>query len=359
MRKRTRGSSDIARHGQDQQQDLDMVDPVVWLPSKGVRPKPRRFEAASRALSDAVEQSGTHLSRATLVIGMGCAASGAVSNSALAPVGPAHAAIGRMIAPPPASLAIEIDPRSVFAPSAEERSTRSFDDRRSEVEEFLRFGSRDLPRRLVETVVRAADATGVDAIYLMALADKESSFRPDVKAATSSAQGLFQFIDRTWLEMVRVFGPRHGLQAEAALVSIADGRPGIVDEVERARVLDLRRNPYVAAVMAAELLKRDAAQIGFRIGRTLNRTELYLAHFLGLEDAARFIELRGRKRAPKAAKAFPAAARSNAGIFFEAQKRGRRGLSVGEVYAKIDRMMASRAERYQDVKLQTAASNGS
>lgn len=349
MRKRTRKPVD-----REQGPETASAAPVAWLPSKGPKAKSRRLAAASRTIGAAVEQGGQQLSRATLVLGIGCAASGLASNSALAPVSPAQASIERMLVPPPAALAIPIDPVTVFAPSAEERAAKSFDDRRNEVEEFLRFGSRELPRRLVETIVRAADATGVDAIYLMALADKESSFRPEVKASTSSAQGLFQFIERTWLEMVRVFGARHGLAAEAAAVTVTNGRPTVADEAERIRILDLRRDPYYAAVLAAELLKRDASQIGFRIGRTLNRTELYLAHFLGLEDAARFIEMRGRKRAPKAAKAFPSAARSNATIFFEGQKRGRRGLSVGEVYAKIDRMIVSRTDLYQDVKLQTS-----
>ena len=52
-----------------------------------------------------------------------------------------------------------------------------------------------VPRWLAETVVRAADATGVDPSYMMALADKESSLLPDNKAPTSSAEGLLQFVE--------------------------------------------------------------------------------------------------------------------------------------------------------------------
>src|SRR5918994_1158612 len=51
-------------------------------------------------------------------------------------------------------------------------------------QETLRFGGVRIPRRLVETILRAADEAGVNPAYMMALADKESSFIADNKAAT-------------------------------------------------------------------------------------------------------------------------------------------------------------------------------
>src|SRR3954470_9000186 len=78
----------------------------------------------------------------------------------------------------------------------------------------LVFGEMTVPRWLAETVVRAAQATNVDPAYMMALADKESSLLPD-KARTSSAEGLFQFIETTWLEVLRRYGSKHGYAAEA------------------------------------------------------------------------------------------------------------------------------------------------
>src|SRR5215208_1453676 len=86
--------------------------------------------------------------------------------------------------------------------------------------EVLVFEQRRVPRWLAETVVRAAQATNVDPAYLMALADKESSFLPDNKAHTSSAEGLFQFIESTWLEVLRHYGPKHGYVAEAEAIHL-------------------------------------------------------------------------------------------------------------------------------------------
>ena len=260
------------------------TDAVVWLQtrrrsgtSSAIRP------AVFRQAARVVERGGARLGRAAALIGIGCIASGMVPNSALAPVGPAMASIEALPAVPPAPVSLDIPPAPIFAASAEDLAARqdetAFVRQREEVEDFLRFGSRDLPRSLVGTIVRAAKATQVDPIYLMALADKESSFRTDVKAGTSSAEGLFQFIDRTWFMTVREFGAKHGLADEAASITMVDDRPEVADAAMRGRILDMRCDPYLSAVMAGELLKRDAAEIGFRIGRRLTNTEMYLAHF--------------------------------------------------------------------------------
>jgi hypothetical protein len=363
--------------------DLDTQDPVLWLPSEGAG------QGRLTTFLDAMDRAGNRVGRLTAIIGIGCLACGAIPNSALAPVGSAHAAVERFKLQPvfpvlpeqvsapvqsesaPASPVSRRPGEDVFAAAPQVGDLPavknpdviqhpSFDQSRDEVEEFLRFGSRELPRRLVETIVKAAVATDVDPIYLMALADKESSFRTDVKASSSSAEGLFQFVDRTWLDTVKTFGPKHGLAAEAALIESVDDKLCVVDDGERTRILGLRRDPYLAAVMAAEMLRRDAALIGLRIGRELNATEMYLAHFLGLDGAGRFIAMKAAKKAKSATVAFPAAARANVAIFFGRGKKGRRkGLSVPEVYAKIDQMIDARLEMFRPVKvIAQAGANG-
>src|SRR4051794_38474965 len=109
--------------------------------------------------------------------------------------------------------------------------------------EVLVFEQTRVPRWLTETVVRAAQVTGVDPAYLMALADKESSLLPDNKARTSSAEGLFQFIESTWLEVLRRYGPKHGFVAEAEAIQVVEGQPAISDGNERERILYARGAP--------------------------------------------------------------------------------------------------------------------
>jgi len=58
----------------------------------------------------------------------------------------------------------------------------------------------------------ASNSTGTSFDYLVKTAARESSFNPSAKAKTSSATGLFQFIESTWLETMKEAGPRHGLE---------------------------------------------------------------------------------------------------------------------------------------------------
>ncbi|MCJ2129922.1 transglycosylase SLT domain-containing protein [Methylobacterium sp. E-045] len=219
--------------------------------------------------------------------------------------------------------------------------------------DVLEFGPMKIRRHLVQKIVRAAQAVQTDPVLLMAVADKESSFITEVQAKTSSATGLFQFIERTWLGVVRDFGPKYGLTQEAALVVSGDnGKPSVADAAERTRILELRRDPYLAALMAGEMLKRDAARIALRIGRELTLGEVYLAHFLGPDDAEEFLASVVDKPKSAAAQMLPGPARANRTIFFAAQ-RGRRkaaSLSVAQVHEKFETMMSTRGARYRDVR---------
>jgi hypothetical protein len=222
--------------------------------------------------------------------------------------------------------------------------------------EPIEFGDVKIPRRIVDTILRASEVTGVDPVYMMALADKESSFAPEVKAATSSAEGLFQFIVRTWLDVVREFGARHGLHDEAAAIELVDGEPKILDDAMRERVLGLRRDPYFSAVMAAELLKKDRTSIAQRIGRDLRQTEFYLVHFFGVEAAGKFMKLLDGKPKQSAPRVFPHAAKANKPLFFARQGKKLKQLTVAEVYQRIDRMIDTRIGRYRSVTTVMSAS---
>ncbi len=218
----------------------------------------------------------------------------------------------------------------------------------SDSNELLRFGPVKVRRQLVETIVSAARQTGVDPALLMAIADKESSFSTDVGTRTSSAIGLFQFIDTTWLRAVRKFGERHGLAREAAEIEGPAERPYVANPVRRAYILGLRASPTLSASLAADLLKDNGARIGDEIGRDLTSGEAYLTHFLGLSDATLFLSAVDDKPRSSAANLLPRPARANRSIFFT---RGRsRALSVANVHEKIEKMINERVDRYAHVK---------
>ncbi|MDI7774940.1 transglycosylase SLT domain-containing protein [Asticcacaulis sp. EMRT-3] len=184
-------------------------------------------------------------------------------------------------------------------------------------------------------IQRAAAATGVDFGYLVKTAQRESSLNPNARAPTSSAAGLFQFIEQTWLGMVKANGARHGYGSYAdQIVKGRDGRFHVSDPAARKQVLALRFNPDANAVMAAEMTAGHAAYLRGRIGRDPTQGELYAAHFLGPDGAADLIQAAATRPQATAASLFPQAARANHNIFYS---HGR-ALAVSEVMANLTRV---------------------
>lgn len=169
-----------------------------------------------------------------------------------------------------------------------------------------------------QAILSAASATGVDFTYLYNQAKVESGLNPAAKAATSSATGLFQFIEQSWLGIVAQHGSAHGLGwAASAIERGADGRSHVADPQTRRAILDLRRDPALAATMAAELAADNRAVLERRLGRSAEPVDLYLAHFLGAAGATRFLRRHATNPDATAAEIFPAAARANRAVFFD------------------------------------------
>lgn len=186
----------------------------------------------------------------------------------------------------------------------------------------------------VEAAIRrASNATGVDADFLIATARRESAMNPSAKARTSSAAGLFQFIEQTWLGTVKTHGAKHGYGQYADLIHRGSDGRWRVDGSARNVVLDLRFDPQAASTMAAELTASNAAYLRGRTGREPGAGDLYAAHFLGPAGAAQLMEAMERRPGASAAAIFPSAASANRSIFY----RGGRPATIAEVHANLQR----------------------
>jgi len=164
---------------------------------------------------------------------------------------------------------------------------------------------------------RAAQSTGVDFSYLVKTATRESALNPNAHAKTSSAAGLFQFVEQSWLSAIKTHGDKHGLGAYAsAIIPEKGGRLGVPNHEARKEIMALRLNPDIASTMAAETTKGHAAYLKGRFGRDPSQGELYAAHFLGPAGAAELISAAQNRPNAKAASLFPDAAHSNKSIFF-------------------------------------------
>src|SRR5271168_53920 len=92
-----------------------------------------------------------------------------------------------------------------------------------------------------QAIQRASNATGVDFHFLMGTARRESGYNPEAKAKTSSAAGLFQFVDQTWLATLKRHGSKYGYARYADLIQQgSDGRFHVSGDEARRTVMDLR-----------------------------------------------------------------------------------------------------------------------
>ena len=188
-------------------------------------------------------------------------------------------------------------------------------------------------RGVVEAAIqRASSATGVDFSFLLGAAKRESGFNPSAKAQGSSAAGLFQFVDQTWLGTLKKHGAKYGYARYAELIQQgSDGRYHVDGAEARRAVMDLRLDPHAAALMAGELASDHASYLRGRVGREPTGGELYAAHFLGPQGSARLIEAARSTPHASAARLFPDAAASNHPVFY----RSGRAVSVGELYTDL------------------------
>jgi hypothetical protein len=181
-------------------------------------------------------------------------------------------------------------------------------------------------------IARGAEASGADFSLLLETARRESSFNPSAKAPTSSASGLFQFIEQTWLEMVARHGAKHGLGQAAGAIEQRNGRAFVGDPAQRRDILNLRFDPELAARMAGELARENGAALAQRLRRPPTGGEIYAAHVLGPAGAARLIDAAAQGQ-PDASALFPREAQANRWLFNDASGAPR---SAQGLLARLD-----------------------
>lgn len=178
----------------------------------------------------------------------------------------------------------------------------------------------------------ASRATGTRFDFLLKTAQRESGLRANAKAPTSSATGLFQFIEQTWLETMKEAGPQLGYGKQASQISQVGEKYVVRNSRQRQDILNLRNDPKASALMAGAYARKNEAVLSQRLGRKVSSGELYAAHFLGAQGGGQLIELAQSRPDVKANKVFPEQAKANRNIFYE---RGGKARTVREVYDNL------------------------
>lgn len=197
------------------------------------------------------------------------------------------------------------------------------------------------PAGVIEAIRQGAQSSGVGFDYLLATAQRESSLDPAAKAATSSATGLFQFIEQTWLGTMKSAGPSLGLSSYAdAITAKSDGTYTVSDPAAKQAILDLRRDPKVSAALAGALTQKNRDSLSASLGREPTSGDLYAAHVLGAKGATTLISSAQGSPARAAALDLPEAAAANRSLFYDRSGRPR---SSAELYASLSAAASGRS----------------
>src|SRR5688572_8777228 len=188
-----------------------------------------------------------------------------------------------------------------------------------------------VPTHILTAIRNASVKTGVDFAYLVEKASAESNFNPAAKARSSSATGLFQFIEKTWMKMVRAYGDKYGLSEYAHKI---DENGQVADDATRRKILNMRKDPTISSYMAAEFASDNERFLRQHVGGEIGPTELYFAHFMGAGGSAAFLNQLQKAPSAIAADLFPREAMSNRNVFYDPQTGKPR--TMQQVYNAFD-----------------------
>ncbi|MES1149065.1 MAG: transglycosylase SLT domain-containing protein [Bradyrhizobium guangdongense] len=195
--------------------------------------------------------------------------------------------------------------------------------------------------RVAGAIKQASSRTGVSFEYMLTTAKMESDFNPTAGASTSSAHGLYQFIDQTWLGTVKEAGGKLGYGSYAdAITRTSSGSYTVADASMKRSIMKLRDDPQAASDMAAVLTQSNSFKLTGLLGRRPSDSEMYMAHFMGVGGAAKLIANAEDNPRATAARLFPNAAAANRSIFYDKSGSAR---SVSEVYSVLSSRYASAA----------------
>ena len=169
--------------------------------------------------------------------------------------------------------------------------------------------------KVEDVIVDASKKVGMDPSMMQAFAAIESSMNPNAAAKTSSAKGLYQFLDATWKEQVSKNAKKHGLSPSAS-----------------------RFDPYASTIIAGEYLKSNLNYVK-KVKPNTNIVDGYLTHFLGPGGARTFLSA---NPSAIAAQVMPKAASANKSIFYD----GSRPRTIAQVYKLLQEKITKKAKSF-------------
>jgi hypothetical protein len=200
---------------------------------------------------------------------------------------------------------------------------------------------------VIGAIRSVAGLSGQNFAALLSQAQQESGLDVKARNRKSTATGPFQFIERTWLDLVRRHGSAFGLGDTADRITVVKGVPTVRDPALRKQILALREDPNISAGMAARYLGEGKERLGKMLGRPASTIEGRIAYIMGASGAARLIGAAEKTPGVAARDVLPSAAAANRNLFHD--KRGH-ALTASEVVNRLTKRMTADQERFARIE---------
>jgi hypothetical protein len=204
-----------------------------------------------------------------------------------------------------------------------------------------------IPPVYVEAARSASALAGTSFSGVLSQVSQESTFKADAKNRTSSAVGPAQFLETTWLDMVRRHGAAYGLGDLADKIQVKGGKPVVADAKTRAHILELRKDPHLSAGMAARYLDEVGAKLEKSLGRPVTVIEKRMAYLFGPYGAAKLLKTAAANPNAKAVDVLPNAAHANPRLFKDASGAA---LPAGTMVAQLKHQIGIDLQRFAEIE---------
>src|SRR5258706_2041106 len=204
-----------------------------------------------------------------------------------------------------------------------------------------------VPTVYVEAARSSAALAGSSFSSVLSQVSQESSFKADAKNRTSTAVGPAQFLETTWLDMVRRHGGAYGLGELADQIHVKGGKPVVANAKVRAQILELRKDPHLSAGMAARYLEEVGAKLEKSLGPPVSVVEKRMAYLFGPYGASKLLKTAAANPSVSATDVLPNAARANPRLFKDAAGAA---LPAGSMVARLKHQIGVDLQRFAQIE---------
>ena len=208
---------------------------------------------------------------------------------------------------------------------------------------------------IIDTLHQVSQETGADFQQLIITAMIESDLGRVTISSKSTARGVYQFIEPTWLVLMKRYGNRIGYQsyADAITFNAETHHPEVKGGIPlRQKILDLRYDNRISALLKtyqAQDEKRVLAR--FKNGQNITVTDHYIAHMLGLSLARTFYKLKQSESdyilAHLKDSNFRQAVQLNRSFFYDEHGRA---LNAAQAYVQFDKKISEKFDRLKQIQ---------